>query len=114
MADAMNKPKQMIAYDTFDIDGWNGELFDEDYCSDKTIDEIIDNALKDLRYCDYCSTKLLKIEEQVHEEGNYRDYCLWYCRKCRFWQACFRPDPSRYDIATTRFSCVYLKTSRVE
>ena len=103
MADTTNKPKQMTAYDTFDIDGWNGELFDEDYCSDKTIDEIIDNALKDPWYCDYCLTKLLKVEDQVHEEGNYRDYCLWYCRKCRFWQACFRPDPSRYDIPPPDF-----------
>ena len=103
MVNTTNKLKQMTAYDTFDIDGWNGELFDEDYCSDKTIDEIIDNALKDPWYCDYCLTKLLKVEDQVHEEGNYRDYCLWYCRKCRFWQACFRPDPSRYDIPPPDF-----------
>ena len=103
MADTTNKPKQMTAYDTFDIGGWDGELFNEDYCSDKTIDEIINNALQDRRYCDYCSTKLLRVEEQVHEESNYRDYCFWYCRKCRFWQACFRPDPSRYDIPPPDF-----------
>ena len=103
MADTTNKPKQMTAYDTFDIGGWDGELFNEDYCSDKTIDEIINNALQDRRYCDYCSTKLLRVEEQVHEESNYRDYCFWYCRKCRFWQARFCPDPSRWDMPPPDF-----------
>ena len=98
-----NKPKQMVSYDTYDIGGLDGVPFDEDYCSDKTIGEIIDNVLKDLRYCDYCSTKLLRIEGQVHEVSNYRAYCFWYCRKCRFWQARFRPDSSCYDMPPPDF-----------
>ena len=103
MADPTNKPKQMASYDTYDIGGLDGVPFDKDYCSDKTIGEIIDNVLQNLRYCDYCSTKLLRIEGQVHEVSNYRDYCFWYCRKCRFWQARFRPDPSCYDIPPPDF-----------
>ena len=103
MSDTTNKPKQMVSYDTYDIGGLDGVPFDENYCSDKTIGEIIDNVLQDLRYCDYCSTKLLRIEGQVHEVSNYRDYCFWYCRKCRFWQARFRPDPSCYDMSPPDF-----------
>ena len=103
MADTTNKPKQMVSYDTYDIGGLDGVPFDEDYCSDKTLENILDNVLRDLRYCNYCSTKLLRVEEQVHEEGNYRDYCFWYCRKCRFWQARFCPDPSRYDMPPPDF-----------
>ena len=68
MTDTTNKPKQMAAYDMFDADGWNGELFDEDYCSDKTLEDILDNALQDLTSCEYCSTKLLRVEEYVDEE----------------------------------------------
>ena len=103
MVDAMNKPRQMTAYDMFDIDGWNGELFDEDYCSDKTLEDILDNALQDLTNCEYCFTKLLRVEEYVDEEGSYRDYCLWYCRNCRFWQARFYSDPSRDCIPPPDF-----------
>lgn len=98
MSDTTNKPKQMVSYDTYDIGGLDGVPFDEDYCSGKTIGEIIDNVLQDLRYCDYCSTKLLRIEDQVHEESDYSACCFWYCRGCRFWQARFRPDPSRWDL----------------
>ena len=103
MSDTTNKPKQMVLYDTYDVGGLDGVPFDEDYCSDKTIGEITDNVLQDLRYCDYCSTKLLRIEGQVHEVSNYRAYCFWYCRKCRFWQARFRPDPSCYDMPPPDF-----------
>ena len=100
---ATNKPKQMAAYDMFDFGGWNGELFDEDYCSDKTIDEIIDNALQDLTSCEYCCTKLLRVEEYLDEADSYRNYCLWYCRNCRFWQARFYSDPLRDCIPPPDF-----------
>ncbi len=103
MADPTKKPKQMVAYDKFDIDGWNGELFDEDYCSDKTLDDILDNALQDLTSCEYCSTKLLRVEEYVDEGNSYRNYCLWYCRGCRFWQARFYSDPLRDCIPPPDF-----------
>lgn len=103
MAGTTNKPKQMTAYDKFDIDGWNGELFDEDYCSDKTLDEILDNALQDLTSCEYCSTKLLRVEEYIDEGDSYRNYCLWYCRGCRFWQARFYSDPLRDCIPPPDF-----------
>ena len=50
MADTTNKPKQMTAYDTFDIDRleWRALCMKMPIVLDKTIDEIIyDNALKD-------------------------------------------------------------------
>ena len=103
MVNIVNKPKQMAAYDMFDIGGWNGELFDEDYCSDKNLEDILDNALQDLTSCEYCSTQLLRVEEYVDEESSYRNYCLWYCRNCRFWQARFYSDPSRDCIPPLDF-----------
>ncbi len=109
MADTTNKPKQMASYDMFDIGGWNGELFDEDYCSDKTLEDILDNALQDLKSCEYCSTKLLRVEEYIDEESSYRNYCLWYCRKCRFWQARFYSDPSRDCIPPADFQAYISK-----
>ena len=37
------------------------------------------------------------------KKSSYRNYCLWYCRNCRFWQARFYSDPSRDCIPPLDF-----------
>ena len=93
MANTTNKPKQMAAYDKFEIRG-DKIIGDEEYilCDDayhNGEDEvaICKNPLRDIRNCAYCSTELIKIENETLEESWHRDYCLWYCDYCRFWQA---------------------------
>ena len=88
MADTTNKPKQMTAYDMFQI--MSDEeyiLCDDAYHSGEDEEVIYENPLQDIKHCVYCSTKLIKIENETLEESRHRDYCLWYCDKCCFWQA---------------------------
>ena len=88
MADTTNKPKQMVSYDRFQI--MSDEeyiLCDDAYRSGEVEETICENPLRDLENCDYCSTKLIKIENETLEESRHRDYCLWHCDECCFWQA---------------------------
>ena len=45
-----------------------------------------DNPIKDLSMCTFCTTKLKKVENNELKEDMHRDFCLWYCQNCRFWQ----------------------------
>lgn len=89
MSYQMRKTQQMIAYDKLEITSDGYILHDEDDSSnEEVISEDIDLMLPDLKICIYCSTKLLRIEgEDIEDEQLIRDYCLWYCRNCRFWQS---------------------------
>ena len=93
MVNAMNKPKQMSAYDRFEITGDGYILYDDDPYFDSAIEDAYENPLQDFKKCAYCSTILLKIEDQIIKKSSHRDYCLWYCRNCRFWQARLYSDP---------------------
>ena len=99
MVDTTSKPKQMIAYDRFEITGGGYILHDDDPdFDDTTEEEIPGDPLQDLKKCPYCSTKLLKVEDDVIQGDSHRDYCLWYCQNCRFWQARLYSDPYRACI----------------
>ena len=89
----MNRPKQMAAYDKFEISGEGYILHDEAYLDGEGEETIYQNPLSNRRNCAYCSTKLLKIEDEIFQDRSRRDYCLWYCHHCRFWQARIYSDP---------------------
>ena len=93
MAESINKPKQMVAYDQLAITSEGYIPYDDDYGFDEENEIIGEIPLQNLTYCAYCSTKLLRIEEDIFQESSHRDYCLWYCQKCRFWQARVYSDP---------------------
>lgn len=84
---ATNQPKQMTAYDKFEIIGDEYILHDDIYYSGEDEEVIYENPLQDIENCAYCSTQLIKVENETLEENMHRDYCLWYCDYCRFWQA---------------------------
>ena len=83
----------MAAYDKFEITSEGYILHDDAHLSGEGEETIYKNALSNLRNCDYCSTKLLKIEDEISGERSRRDYSLWYCKYCRFWQARVYSDP---------------------
>ena len=88
MADTTNKPKQMAAYDKFEIRGDEEYiLYDDAYHAGEDEETICKNPLQDVENCSYCSTALIKIENETLQESMHRDYCLWCCDYCRFWQA---------------------------
>ena len=88
MTDNTNKPKQMVAYDRFEIRGDEEYvLYDDAYHAGEDEETICKNPLQDIENCSYCSTALIKIENETLQESTHRDYCLWYCDYCRFWQA---------------------------
>ena len=85
---ATNKPKQMTAYDKFKIiSDEEYILHDDAYHNSEEEETICENPLPDLEECAYCSTQLIKVENNTLEKEMHRDYCLWYCDYCRFWQA---------------------------
>ena len=85
---ATNKPKQMTAYDKFQIiSDEEYILHDDAYHNSEEEETICENPLPDLEECAYCSTQLIKVENNTLEKEMHRDYCLWYCDYCRFWQA---------------------------
>jgi uncharacterized protein with PIN domain len=81
----MNKPKQMTAYDKFEIISDGCILHDDAYCNGEVEETFYENPLRDINKCTYCSTKLIKIENETLQESMHRDYCLWYCDYCLFW-----------------------------
>lgn len=83
----INKPKQMTAYDKFEITSEGYILHDDAYCNGEIEETFYENPLRNINKCVYCSTKLIKIENKILQENMHRDYCLWHCDYCRFWQA---------------------------
>ena len=78
----------MVAYDRFEIRGDEEYvLYDDAYHAGEDEETICKNPLQDIENCSYCSTALIKIENETLQESMHRDYCLWYCDYCRFWQA---------------------------
>ena len=99
MVEATSKPKQMMAYDRFELIGGGYIFHDDDSDFDETTEEEIPgDPLRNFKKCPYCSTKLLKVEDEVIQKDSHRDYCLWYCQNCRFWQARLYSDPYRACI----------------
>lgn len=95
----MNKPKQMMAFDRFEITGQGYKFHDEDSQFDEIAEEEIHgDPLQDLKNCLFCSTRLLKEKNEVFLEDSHREYCLWYCRNCRFWQVRIYSDRCRRCI----------------
>ena len=95
MVDSMSKPKQMMAFDRFELTG-GGYIFHDDddpYFEETSEEEVPGDPLRDHKKCPYCSTKLLKVKNQILQQNSCRDYCLWYCQNCRFWQARLYSDP---------------------
>lgn len=78
MADTTSKPKQMAAYDKFEIIDDEYILHDDTYYSGEDEEVIYENPLQDIENCTYCSTQLIKIENETLQESSHRDYCLWY------------------------------------
>ena len=99
MVDSVGKPKQMMVYDRFELTG-GGYIFHDDNpdFDDTTEEEIPGDPLRDFKKCPYCSTKLLKVADEVYQKDSHREYCLWYCQNCRFWQARLYSDPYRACI----------------
>ena len=87
MVDATNKPKQMTSYDKFENTSDGYILHDEAYCNGEVEETFYEDPIQDLESCTYCSTQLIKVENKTLGENRHRDYCLWYCDKCCFWQA---------------------------
>ena len=88
MVESVSAPKQMVAYDRFKIIGRGYTIHDDRDGFDEAFEEEIPwNPLQDRKNCAYCSTKLLKVEDGIFRLSSHREYCLWYCRNCRFWQA---------------------------
>ena len=83
----------MATYDKFEFTSKGYILHDDAYLSGEGEETICKNPLSNLRNCDYCSTKLLKVEDEIFQERSRRDYCLWYCEYCHFWQARIYSDP---------------------
>ena len=48
---------------------------------------IYENPIKDLERCTFCKDQIEKIGNNELTENKHRDFCLWYCQNCRFWQA---------------------------
>lgn len=79
--------QQMVAYDKLEITADGKIPYDGDVLTDEMISDDFQLLLPDLTHCRYCSAKLLKVKGEDIEYGRLvRDYCLWYCRNCRFWQ----------------------------
>ncbi len=93
MSDTTNKPKQMTTYDRFAIIGDEYILHDDTDDSGEDEEVIYENPIREIGNCTYCSTQLIKIENNTLEENWHRDYCLWYCKRCCFWQARIYSDP---------------------
>lgn len=87
MVSTNTKPKQMEAYDKYRVLGDEYVLHDDEDWDDEE-ETILDNPIKDLSMCTFCTTKLKKVENNELKEDMHRDFCLWYCQNCRFWQTC--------------------------
>ncbi len=92
MVDTTSKPTQMAAYDRFALTGSGYIPHDDDGDFDEEA-VINGDPLQDLKNCTYCLTELLKVEDEVLQKSSHRQYCLWYCQNCRFWQARLYSDP---------------------
>ena len=103
------KPKQMEAYDKFRVMG-DGYVLHDEYCDDEEEEIILDNPIMDLSSCTFCATNLEKVENEELKEDMHRDFCLWYCHNCRFWQtrlysvysACFPPPDNWVYVSKLR------------
>ena len=110
MADTTNKPKQMEAYDKFEVTSEGYILHDDAYCNGEEEETICNNPIKDIRRCNFCKTIIEKVENNTLQEKMHRDFCLWYCHNCRFWQtrlysaysACFPPPDNWTFISKLR------------
>lgn len=69
MAESVNKPKQMAAYDQLAITSEGYIPYDDNSGFDEENEIIGEIPLQNLSYCDYCSTKLLRIEEESAQKG---------------------------------------------
>lgn len=86
---------------------------------DEYVDAFDWEILPDFELCTYCETRLLKVEgeEKVEIEGKddeflLRDYCLWYCRNCRFWQSRVYFDPGVGDCMPGPLNYAYISKWR--
>lgn len=83
------KPKQMEAYDKYMVMGDYRIMVDEYVRLDEYGDDeetILESPIEDLSRCTFCETILQKVENDELKEDMHRDFCLWYCHNCRFWQ----------------------------
>ena len=104
MMNTTTKPKQMEAYDKYRvmIDGYILHDDEEDW-DDEEEKTVVDNPIKDIIRCNFCKTIIEKVGNNTIQEKMHRDFCLWYCHNCRFWQtrlysaysACF-PQPDNW------------------
>ena len=86
MAETTNKPKQMEAYDKFEVTSEGYTLHDDAYLNGEEGESIYDNPINDISRCNFCKTIIEKVENNSLQEKMHRDFCLWYCQNCRFWQ----------------------------
>ncbi len=86
MVSTNTKPKQMEAYDKYRVLGDEYVLHDDEDWDDEEEETIVENPIEDIIICTFCATKLEKIENEELKEDMHRDFCLWYCKNCRFWQ----------------------------
>ena len=77
MIDSVSKPKQMMVYDRFELTGGGYIFHDDNPDFDETTEkEIPGDPLRDFKKCPYCSTKLLKVADEVYQKDSHREYCL--------------------------------------
>lgn len=83
----------MAAYDKFEVTNEGYVLHDQAYLEGEGEETIYKNPLTNLSRCAYCATEILRVEDEIFRESSRRDYSLWYCKYCRFWQARVYSDP---------------------
>ncbi|HMX25068.1 MAG TPA: restriction endonuclease [Blastocatellia bacterium] len=88
----------MTAYDAIEITADGYTLYDvEPDDGIASVRCVRYPLLLNLRKCTYCSAEIIRAQDREYQDdGDHlvRDYCLWYCRNCRFWQFRHYYEPS--------------------
>lgn len=89
----MNEPSPTYDVVELTVDGFVLRD-DDDPDKDQYINAFDWEILPDFEFCIYCSDRLIKVQDEEYDDEHLvRDYCVWYCRNCRFWQSRVYSDP---------------------
>src|SRR5262245_28028411 len=112
----LGKPQPIVTYDKLEISDDVYIAHDNEFDGGKVLIKDPHRLLPpDFEKCTYCSTALVKVKDREYEQENghlVRDYCLWYCRNCRFWQYRLYYDNSPGDCLPGPEHWVYVSKLR--